>query len=282
VYGALRLSDGTVFGRVLADGAPPDAAPLQGCAFMALGLLLTWFAARLWVPAASKPDADSALGVSAVAAALVTLLVARDLSTSLSSDVPGSARLLHLVTYNYKRTWPASLDFEAAQWGFGVAAALCLLLWLVPRFRLHAGVLLAAVGVWFCAFTLWIYLPLLAPHYGQRELFLAYYQKRHGPEEPVVAYQMNWKGENFYTGNRLPAFVSTGAKFKKWLKAERKHGTKVIYFVTEHGRFGTLKSELGAGFNVMRLTDALLNNKFALVRVELTSEPANATEDDTE
>ena len=29
---------------------------------------------------------------------------------------------------------------------------------------------------------------------------------------------MNWKGENFYTGNRLPAFVSTGAKFKNGSK----------------------------------------------------------------
>jgi 4-amino-4-deoxy-L-arabinose transferase-like glycosyltransferase len=276
VHGAMRLRDGTLFGRVLADGMPPDGAPLQGCAFAALGLLLTWFVARLWAPAASKPNGDSALGVLALTAALVTLLVARDLSTSVSSDVPASARLLHLVTYNYKRSWPASLDFEAVQWGFGVAAALCLLLWLVPKFRLHAGVLLGAIGVWFCAFTLWIYLPLLAPHYGQRELLLTYYQKRHGPEEPIVAYQMNWKGENFYTGNRLPAFVSTGAKFKSWLKAQRKNGTKVIYFVTEHGRIGTLKGELGVGFRSVALTDQRLNNKFALVRTELTTEPASA------
>ena len=281
-YGAFRLSDGSLFGRVLADGAPPAASPLRGGAFIALALLLTWFAARRWAPEASQPDRDRTLGVFAVAGALVTLLVARDLSTSLASDVPGSARLLHLVTYNYKRAWPSSLDFEAVQWGFGVAAALCLLLWLVPRFRGHAAVLLGAVGVWFCAFTLFIYLPQLAPHYGQRELFLAYYQKRHGPEEPIVAYQMNWKGENFYTGNRLPAFVSTGVKFKKWLKAERNRGTKVIYFVTEHGRIGTLKSELGAGFNVMRLTDALLNNKFALVRAELTREPTPPTDTDAD
>ncbi|HXK17495.1 MAG TPA: hypothetical protein VNG33_06825, partial [Polyangiaceae bacterium] len=280
IYGATRLSPGTLFGRVLADGAPPDGAPLVGCAFMALGLLLTWFVARLWAPADSAASADSGLGILAVAAALVSLLVARDLSTSLSSDVAGSARLLHLVTYNYKRLWPASLDFEAVQWGFGVAAALCLLLWLVPRFRLHAAVLLSAVGVWFCAFTLWIYLPKLAPHYGQRELVLAYYQARNGPKEPIAAYQMNWKGENFYTGNRLPAFVSTGAKFKKWLKAERKRGTRVIYFLTEHGRIGTLKSELGQGFRSKALTDQLLSNKFTLVRTELLTQPPGANDDE--
>jgi 4-amino-4-deoxy-L-arabinose transferase-like glycosyltransferase len=280
VYGAMRLSDGALFGQVLADGLPPDAAPLKGCAFMALGLLLAWVASRLWAPPSTDTvTSDSALGVLGVAAALVTLLVARDLSTSLSSDVPGSARLLHLVTYNYKRSWPASLDFEAVLWGFGVAAALCQLLWLVPRFRLHAGVLLGAVGAWFCAFTLWIYLPLLAPHYGQRELILTYYQKRHGPEEPIVGYQMNWKGENFYTGNHLPAFVSTGAKFKKWLKAQRKSGTNVIYFVTEHGRIGTLKSELGPGFRSTTLTDVRLNNKFALVRTTRVTAPQSADQD---
>ena len=83
---------------------------------------------------------------------------------------------------------------------------------------------------------------------------------------------MNWKGENFYSGNRLPAFVSTGAKFGKWLKRQRKAGVKVMFFVTEHGRYSTLKSELGAGFRLQRLTDKQLNDKFALVRAELTPE----------
>lgn len=210
---------------------------------------------------------DLELGALALSATALTLLVARDLSTSVPGDVPASARLLHLVTYNYKRIWPAELDFERPLWLFGVAAALPVLAWLVPRLRRPATVLLAGVGAAFCAFTLWIYLPTLAPHYGQRELVLAYYGARHGPEEPLVAYQMNWKGENFYTGNRLPAFVSTGVKFKKWLKAQRKAGTQVLYFLSEHGRIGTLKSELGQGYRVETLTSRQLNNKFALVRV---------------
>jgi hypothetical protein len=210
---------------------------------------------------------DLELGVLALSAAALTLLVARDLSTSLPGDVPASARLLHLVTYNYKRVWPAELDFERPLWLFGLAAALPLLAWLVPRLRRATTLLVAAVGVVFCAFSLWIYLPALAPHYGQRELVLAYYGARHGPEEPLVAYQMNWKGENFYTGNRLPAFVSTGVKFKKWLRAQRKAGKQVLYFLTEHGRIGTLKSELGQSWRAETLTTRQLNNKFALVRV---------------
>jgi hypothetical protein len=157
-----------------------------------------------------------------------------------------------------------------------VASALCSALLLLPRARRHAVVLIGALGVWFCAFTLWIYLPSLAPHFGQRELFLAYYRARSGPEQPIVAYQMNWKGENFYSGNRLPAFVSTGAKFGKWLKREEKAGVKVLYFVTEHGRFSTLKSELGPSYRLSRLTDKQLNDKFELVRAEFSPEPDSA------
>jgi hypothetical protein len=65
-------------------------------------------------------------------------------------------------------------------------------------------------------------------------------------------------------------------------KTQRKSGTKVVYFLTEHGRIGTLKSELGAGFRATALTDKRLNNKFALVRAELIAEPTSASHGDTE
>jgi 4-amino-4-deoxy-L-arabinose transferase-like glycosyltransferase len=216
------------------------------------------------------------LGLLAILAALSTLLVTRDLATTLPNDVPGSARLLHLFTYDYKRVWPSWLDFESALWGFGCVAALAQLALLAPRLRAPSAWLLGAIGVSFCAFTLWIYLPRLAPHYGQRELVSSYYRARRGPQEPLVAYQMNWKGENFYTGNRLPAFVSTGAKFGKWLQAQRRSGTRVMYFLTEHRRVGTLRSELGAGYRASKLTDEHSNDKFALVKVEVLPEPRRA------
>ena len=273
VFGAMRFRDGSWLGHALNGQPSPARAAWQGATAIGLGLLIAVLAELRLGREQPAPRRDSALPSLAVLSGLLTLLVARDLSTSIAGDVPGSARLLHLVTYNYKRSWPETLDFEAAQLAFGVAATLCLALWLVPRLRGTGAALLAAVGVWFCAFTLWTYLPALAPHFGQRELLLTYYRQRRGPEEPIVAYQMNWKGENFYTGNRLPAFVSTGTKFKKWLKAQRKSGAQVIYFLTEHGRLSTLKSELGEGFRVRALTDRTLNDKFTLVRATLTTEP---------
>jgi hypothetical protein len=107
-----------------------------------------------------------------------------------------------------------------------------------------------------------------APHWGQHEVIQAYYANRAGPQEVLVAYQMNWKGENFYTGNHVPAFVSTGSNFTNWLKKERENGTKVMYFVTEHSRVGGLKSEVG-GKSYREITDKTLCNKFVLVRAEL-------------
>ena len=85
----------------------------------------------------------------------------------------------------------------------------------------------------------------------------------------LVAYQMNWKGENFYTGNHIPAFVSTGATFTTWLKKKKEEGAKVMYFVTEHGRIGGLKGEVGAKKYDREVTDKTLCNKFVLVRAEL-------------
>jgi hypothetical protein len=98
---------------------------------------------------------------------------------------------------------------------------------------------------------------------------MAYYERRTGPNEPFVAYQMNWKGENFYTGNRMPAFVSSGEKFKQWIEEQRHGGVKVVFVATEHGRIGGLKSELGKIGKFETLTTKELNNKFVLTRVEL-------------
>jgi hypothetical protein len=80
---------------------------------------------------------------------------------------------------------------------------------------------------------------------------------------------MNWKGENFYTGNHLPAFVSTGQKFRDWVNEQRATGTRVMYFTTEHSRMSTLKNELGKVKSFQVLTKEELNNKFFLARVEL-------------
>jgi hypothetical protein len=119
-------------------------------------------------------------------------------------------------------------------------------------------------GVW----GLDVYMEETAQHWGQHEMIAAYYADRQSPDQILVAYQMNWKGENFYTGNHVPAFVSTGSTFTTWLKKKKDEGAKVMYFITEHGRISGLKSEVAAK-SYREVTDKVLCNKFILVRAEL-------------
>ncbi len=207
---------------------------------------------------------------AALLGALVLLLVGRDLVIKPEgSDQPGAIRLLQLFTYNYRRAWPESLDFAGILGGFTAIGALLSVGIALRATRRHAVAAFCAFAVVFALWGVDVYMVKTSPHWGQHEVIEAYYKDRKGPEEQLVAYQMNWKGENFYTGNHIPAFVSSGATFQAWLKKQKdEKGAKVMYFVTEHSRIGGLRGEVGAK-SYKELTDKALCNKFVLVRAEL-------------
>ena len=285
VVGIARLQPGSFFG-IKPGGRLADPSVLWGVLLAVAGAGLGAGAVKLF---ASKKDANDEpsegeatptdvdrgahaarmLGAGAVAGALVLVLVARDLIIKPeNADQPGAIRLLHLFTYNYRRPWPDSLDFSAALTGFGVVAIALSFALVVRAVRQHAVTAFCALAFVWALWGLDVYMTETAPHWGQHEVIAAYYADRASPDELLVAYQMNWKGENFYTGNRVPAFVSTGSTFTGWLKQKRDQGAKVMYFVTEHGRIGGLKSEVGAKA-YREITDKTLCNKFVLVRAEL-------------
>jgi hypothetical protein len=276
VFGAFRFFPGTLSGRLI-DGQVLAPSWLQGTASLIAGAWLAWFTANKYGRAQTVLDGSfestyesGALGVLGVSAAIPTVLVGRDLWTTLAGDVEGQARLIHLFSYNYKRPWPSdSLSFDGIMAGFALACAALAFGFVWPKWRRHAVVLFSAAAVAWAAWGIDVYLIQAAPHWGQRETILTYYRTRKGPEEPFVAYQMNWKGENFYTGNHVPAFVSSGSKFKSWIAEQRTKGVHVIFFTTEHSRTSSLKSELGAVKDFKVLTTKALNNKFMLARVEL-------------
>jgi 4-amino-4-deoxy-L-arabinose transferase-like glycosyltransferase len=213
-----------------------------------------------------EPKTDAALlGAAALGAAALTLVVGRDIA----HDVPGGtsqARLLQLVSYNYTRVWPEGVDFGTALWGFTLTAVCCTAALAMARVRDKAAMGLAATCAAFAAWGINIYMVDLSPHWGQRELFVAYEHQRVEQPGPLIAYQLNWKGENFYRGNSVAAFVSSGKPMEDWIDAQKKEGARVFYFVTEHKRVSSLRRELGDPHELDELTDVHLNNKFLLVR----------------
>ena len=297
VFGASRFWPGSVFGAKSVDatasvGIAVVFLVIAGALFFALTKL---FPIRERVPVVETgqtpfrgpvPVADISvaeamgdvrrdtheqlmLGAASLAGAFATVLVGRDLALKAEGgEMTGAIRLLQLFTYNYKRPWPDTLDFSAILGGFTVVAAILGAVVAARSLRRHAVVALCAFGLVWAVWGLEVYMVELSPHWGQHEVIEAYYRDRKSPEEELIAYQMNWKGENFYTSNHIPAFVSTGATFQTFLKKEREKGTKVMYFVTEHSRIGGLKSEV-AGKSYKELTDKALNNKFIVIRAEL-------------
>ncbi len=285
VLGVTRMLPGSFFG-VKPDGKLADPSIAAGVVLVALGAAVTVLFVR-WLrssPAAEgergRDDGDPGdavegahisrmLAAGSVAGALLLIVVGRDLILKPEgSDQPGAIRLLQLFTYNYRRGWPDALDFSAVLTGFTVIAVAISLALAVKAVRRHAVAAMCAFAFVWGLWGLDVYMQRTAQHWGQHEVIAAYYADRQSPAEQLVAYQMNWKGENFYTGNHVPAFVSTGSTFTTWLKKQRDAGVKVMYFITEHGRIGGLKSEVGAKA-YREVTDKVLCNKFVLVRAEL-------------
>jgi 4-amino-4-deoxy-L-arabinose transferase-like glycosyltransferase len=282
VYGVLRCFPGSISGAVNADGQPPTRSLVVGALAVLLGIVtavasaVVAFRTRAAAPSAAEVVGEQAaerggvmLGAVGIGAAAVVAVVGRDLFTSLPGDTAGAARLVHLFCYNYSRPWPPSLDFDAVFVAFTVVSAVLCALLLLERWRPQLVTLLGCTALLWTAWGVNVYLVRASPHWGQRETVSAYYLDRSGPEEPFVSYQMNWKGENFYTGNRTPAFVSSGTKFENWVREQKAEGVKVFYFTTEPSRVKTLRRELGNPKDLEILTTPELNNKFLVARLQL-------------
>jgi 4-amino-4-deoxy-L-arabinose transferase-like glycosyltransferase len=246
----------------------PGAAMLSGM----------WLDERIAEARSNRGAARSAASSAAfAAAALVVLLVARDvvLVPSDGHAPAGTARFLHLMTYRYDRRWPSTEAFAPALGAIAVAAAaFCgALAW--RRWRARGALALGACAILGSMVLLDGYLVRAAPDGGQRGIFERYYSARTADAargtraSALVAYQLNWKGENFYSGNDVAIFISSGAPMRAYLDARKRIGESIVYFVTERGRVAGLRNELGAVRSFTELADRDASYEFALVRAEL-------------
>jgi hypothetical protein len=81
----------------------------------------------------------------------------------------------------------------------------------------------------------------------------SYYKLRSGPEEPLIAWQMYWRGENFYTKNVIydhtvdqrekTVFLGdhNAEKMQEYFKSHAGHR---IFFIVERTRFEALRALL--------------------------------------
>jgi 4-amino-4-deoxy-L-arabinose transferase-like glycosyltransferase len=279
--GAVLLFPGWITGYRPDTGLPSSHPLYLSLPFIVVGIAAA-IACALFFGRSPVPDAGAntardrheslMLGGSGLAAAIVVALAGRDMTWKTEpGDIAGQARLIYLFTYNYRRQWPETLEFTGTIAACTIIAVAILVLLVVERWRRHLMVLFTAMSLLWAAWGVDVYLVKASPHWGQREILEAYMKYRESSDDPIVAYQMNWKGENFYTGNRLPAFVSTGATFVNWVKSEVQKGHKTIFYVTEHSRTSGLRNEAQNPKVFDLMTDKRTNNKFVLVRARYDS-----------
>jgi 4-amino-4-deoxy-L-arabinose transferase-like glycosyltransferase len=61
---------------------------------------------------------------------------------------------------------------------------------------------IAGCALGFSGYLSWVHWEQLSPHWTQREILHTYYTQRQ-PGEPLAAFEMNWKGETFYSKNAV-------------------------------------------------------------------------------
>lgn len=185
-----------------------------------------------------------------VAGAVLLGLVTKDLATQ-------PKHFVDLFTYNHERGYPAFLWTKPMSVALGLGAAACVLAWVVRR---RAAVL--ATGAFALVLAVWlssVHWVQLSHHWTQRDLFWRYFRGR-APGEPIAAFWMDWKGETFYSRNRVVQ-VKPG---REAVAAELARRPGRAWFLVEHHRARALQQTLGPSQQLEALEPSL-NDKFVLM-----------------
>lgn len=185
------------------------------------------------------------------------------------------SHLVNLYVYRYDRAYPMDQVDPRSAFTFLFIGAVAVALMGVPMLRrllsrkavtedssdrLYVVGALAILATVFAVYVSSVHWPMLSPHWSQRALFTTYLQQSQ-PSEPIAAYQMNWRGETFYSRNtvrqlRQPVQIREFAS---------KPGREWV--LTEPGkRFENLQKALGSRYNVRAVDTS--NNKYVLAVIE--------------
>jgi len=213
-----------------------------------------------------NPILTAPLAALLTAGAILIAFVARDLSWITDARPHGFERLIHLFVYNYGRPWPDHFDYRPMFTAFGMVCSFLVAASIFARFRAVATRALLVTAILFSSWVLDVYMVDLSPHWGMRELIYSYYDARESEDEHLLAWQMNWKGENYYTANRVYVFVDLdNRKVREYME---EHEGERTFFVLEHTRMGSFRGLMGSR-EIKDVSDKRLCNKFIVVEVTL-------------
>jgi len=215
--------------------------------------------------------------LAVVVGAPLLALVAFDLTSAQKS----AQRFIWLFSYDYVNTpqgrpWPPDMNYVRTLWAFAglFTLATALLAW--RRVRIVATIATLGVAIAFTYFLLDVYIRNAAAHWSQKPLIAQYYRERGSPYERLLAWQLYWRGENFYTQNEIyegPANERTvflGDRNAENLKEYVSHHQgKRMFFIIERTRIDSLKGLLPENVrpSVKIVNDE--NNKFYLLSAQL-------------
>lgn len=152
------------------------------------------------------------------------------------------AHWVWMYTYLYTSNWARGVPEGTPILIYALICAGWLLLAFWPKARRLAVWGFAAAAIFVGGYILNWHQVNCAPHWSQKYVLKTYYKLRKGPEEELVAWQFNWRGETWYTAAQVVVSKSLdNKKIRKWLS--ERTGRR-FFFITERSRYGSLRSML--------------------------------------
>lgn len=203
------------------------------------------------------------------------------------------ARLLWLFCYDYVnapgvgRPWPSAAVYgHRFEYGptiacfAAIAAAIAMAAAVVARRGPRARVVVLGLATALAlAWSVWLvddFLVALSPHWSQKQVIATYYRLRRGPEEPLIAWNLYWRGENLYTRNEISSapdpmertewsYIDVVERLHEYAPKHRGHR---LFFLVDRTQLGSFTTALGPALARTLTTVDDSNCKLYLVTVD--------------